>query len=248
MYVERFYRNGLNQSCEQRRISVRQTDLAVLLPPVIWQDKPNLEQKIYGLMTDLRLTLEDYIKINPLFYSSHKPLSVTCSAPPMAVAMARAAASCGVGPMAAVAGAFAQEVGEYLQQFAAEGLVENGGDIYLWGEKEHKVGIFAGKSPFSGQIALRLAGGKPLSVCTSSGTVGPSFSYGVADAAVLVAEDAYLADAAATATANLVQTADDVKKAADFAAKIPGICGALVIKDDKLAAWGNLEIVPIVQD
>lgn len=227
---------------------LRQTDLAVLLPPAVWRDRPDLEQRLYELLSELRRLFEDYITSDPLFYSSHLPLPVSPSAPPMAAAMAQAAARCGVGPMAAVAGAFAQEAGVYLQQFAAEGLVENGGDIYLWGAKEHKVGIFAGNSPFSGQIALRLAGGKPLSVCTSSGTVGPSFSYGVADAAVLVAADAYLADAAATATANLVQTAADVKKAADFASKLPGISGALVIKDDKLAVWGDLQIIPIVKD
>lgn len=53
-----------------------------------------------------------------------------------------------------------------------------------------------------------------------------------------------LADAVATAAGNLIQTKDDVQKAAEFATRINGVRGALVIKDDRLAVCGKLKIVP----
>ncbi|MBC7345671.1 MAG: UPF0280 family protein, partial [Clostridia bacterium] len=110
---------------------------------------------------------------------------------------------------------------------------------------KRQVGIYAGNSPLSYKLALEVPPFQtPLGICTSSGTVGPSLSLGKADAAVIVAKNATLADAVATATANLVQEPSDVKKAALFASDIPGVFGAVVIKDDRLAAVGKIKLVP----
>jgi ApbE superfamily uncharacterized protein (UPF0280 family) len=84
----------------------------------------------------------------------------------------------------------------------------------------------------------------PLGVCTSSGTVGHSLSLGRADAAVLLAASATLADAVATATGNLVQTAADIEKALAFARSIPGVTGAVVVTGENLGAWGKVKLVP----
>ncbi|MCA1989441.1 MAG: hypothetical protein LDL07_09915, partial [Desulfarculus sp.] len=83
----------------------------------------------------------------------------------------------------------------------------------------------------------------PLAVCTSSGTVGHSLSLGRADAATILAKDAALADAAATALGNRVRTAADLATALDWAQGVPGVLGALVIKGSQLAAWGEVELV-----
>ncbi|MCL2678675.1 MAG: UPF0280 family protein, partial [Clostridiales bacterium] len=107
------------------------------------------------------------------------------------------------------------------------------------------VGIFAGASPFSGKIGVKIAANRRLGVCTSSGTVGPSFSYGTADAATVIAGDALLADAVATAAGNLVQDENDLLAAADHAMSIPGVLGVLLIKGDKMAARGEIELTPI---
>jgi hypothetical protein len=69
--------------------------------------------------------------------------------------------------------------------------------IFIWaGNEERVVGVFAGDwSPFSHQVGLRITPSMlPLGVCTSSGTIGPSFSYGVADAVVVLAPDVALAE------------------------------------------------------
>ncbi|MCK9565110.1 MAG: UPF0280 family protein, partial [Methanothrix sp.] len=146
----------------------------------------------------------------------------------------------GIGPMAAVAGAIA---GNALQAMMEEGatyaVVDNGGDICILNDQPIVVGIYAGSSPIS-NLAFQLAArDKPLGICTSSGTVGPSISFGCADAAVVISQDVALADAAATALGNAV-TAKAPLQECFQAIDQPGIDGALVIRGDKMALWKDL--------
>ena len=83
----------------------------------------------------------------------------------------------------------------------------------------------------------------PLGVCTSSGTVGHSLSFGLADAAIILSPSAALADAAATAVGNLVKTADDMPRAIGFVRDVEGITGIAVIKGNKMAVWGKINLV-----
>jgi ApbE superfamily uncharacterized protein (UPF0280 family) len=147
--------------------------------------------------------------------------------------------------MAAVAGAFAQAVGQKLRTQVRDVIVENGGDIYLDSSVDRLVLVFAGLSQFSYKIAIKVrADESPLGICTSSGTVGPSISLGKADAVVIKGTNAALADAVATGAANRIQTEKDLMRAVDYVQTIKGITGILAIKDDRIAAWGNIEIVP----
>jgi ApbE superfamily uncharacterized protein (UPF0280 family) len=96
--------------------------------------------------------------------------------------MADATREVGVGPMAAVAGAIAESVGKELLPYSDEVIVENGGDIFLKTSKERFIGVYAGKSKFTKKIAFSILPDEtPLGVCTSSGTVGHSLSFGYAD-------------------------------------------------------------------
>jgi len=109
--------------------------------------------------------------------------------------------------------------------------------------EKRTVSIFAGDSPLSGKIGVEIeAEDTPLGICTSSGTVGHSVSYGKADAVVVLSKSASLADAAATAIANLVAVPDDFEKAFRKAEVIEGVSGLLVIKGDKAGAWGNIRL------
>jgi ApbE superfamily uncharacterized protein (UPF0280 family) len=158
--------------------------------------------------------------------------------------MAAASSKVGVGPMAAVAGAFAEHVGKGLLRYSDEVIVENGGDIYIRSKKSRLIGVYAGDSPLSGKVALRIEpGDTPLGVCTSSGTVGHSLSFGRADAAIVLAQSAALADAAATAVGNLVQSEEDLARAVDFVKPVEGIMGIAVIMGGKMAAWGRVNLV-----
>ncbi|MCJ7768867.1 MAG: UPF0280 family protein, partial [Dehalococcoidales bacterium] len=157
--------------------------------------------------------------------------------------MATAAAKVDVGPMAAVAGAIAQFVGEELILYSSEVIIENGGDIYLKSLKDRTVAIYAGGSPLSGKIGLEIkAAETPLSICTSSGTVGHSLSLGKADAVVVASKSATLADAAATAICNIIIQPEDIQAGIEFAKHIEGLLGVVIIKDDKIGIWGNLTI------
>ena len=188
--------------------------------------------------------LEDYIQRHPGFSVAMTPYPVKDNAPSIVREMAEAAEKVGVGPMAAVAGAIAERVGRALLEFSPETIVENGGDIFLKSQKKRTVGIYAGKSPFSDRLALEFKPSEtPLGICTSSGTVGHSLSLGKADAVIVLAPCTALADAAATAIGNLIKEEADIAQGLQLAQEIDGLSGIVIIKNEKMALWGQVEIV-----
>jgi ApbE superfamily uncharacterized protein (UPF0280 family) len=160
--------------------------------------------------------------------------------------MAESAAKVNVGPMASVAGAIAELVGIELAPLSPEIIIENGGDIYMKSQLTRKIGIYAGESPLSGHIALEIESNKtPLGICTSSGTVGHSLSFGKADAVIVLARSTLLADAAATAIGNLITKPEDIAKGIEFAQSIEELNGTVIIKDDRIGIWGDVKICEI---
>jgi hypothetical protein len=166
--------------------------------------------------------------------------------PEIARRMIDAASKFGIGPMAAVAGTLAEFAVEAMRDAGAtHAMVDNGGDIAVINDREVLVGIYAGESQFSNKIALRMPPSSSLrGICTSSGTVGHSISFGAADAATVISASASLSDAAATALCNAVTDEQSIKEAFRAISHVEGIEGALVIYRDTLATWGNVpEIV-----
>ena len=158
--------------------------------------------------------------------------------------MVSAGERAGVGPMAAVAGAIAEHVGIDLLTHTDEVVVENGGDIFFKTNGPVTIGIFAGKSPISLKMGLRVNPEvKPLSVCTSSGTVGHSLSLGKADAVCVLSGSCSLADAAATSIGNRIASKAHIGSAIDFGKNIKGVDGIVVIMGNKMGMWGELEIL-----
>jgi ApbE superfamily uncharacterized protein (UPF0280 family) len=218
---------------------VKETDLWI-------RAERDLSREAVESILDHRRGLEAYIRDNPAFLSSLLPLPEDDLAPPLARKMLWAGRVAGVGPMAAVAGAVAEAVAMDLMRLSPQVAVENGGDTFLALHEDATVGIWAGKSPLSGRVGLAIAAAAmPLSVCTSSATVGPSLSLGRADAATIVAQDAALADAVATGLGNRAGSRADLAPALEWVATVPGVLGALLILDDRLAAWGEIELVEI---
>ncbi|MEQ4488568.1 MAG: UPF0280 family protein [Dehalococcoides mccartyi] len=240
MYEPRNYRNWVNAGkLIPFQVVEEESDLFILAAT-------ELKELSYFFTRKYRQEITSYIKRQPVFASSLKPLKICADAPPIIQAMAEAAAKAGVGPMAAVAGAVAEYVGKELLAYSPEILVENGGDIFVHTLSARRIGIFAGRSVLSGRLALEISPHKsPLGICTSSGTVGHSLSFGKADAALVVSGSAILADAAATAVANQVQTALDIPSALEYGQKIEGVAGLVVIKDDKMGIWGDIQLSPV---
>ena len=198
------------------------------------------------LVRHYRNQLENYIARMPDFQSAMSPLPLDRLAPALVQEMYRASSAAGVGPMAAVAGVIAEFVGLGLleRQGVSEIVVENGGDIFLQRRVAVTVAIFAGPSPLSNTIGLRLrAEQTPLGICTSSATVGHSISLGRADAVTVLAGSAALADAVATRIGNETKKDRDINQALALAATITGVRGVLVIKGKNLGVWGDLELV-----
>ncbi len=236
---ERGYRQLVRSHLVTDRLVVQQTDLGLYTShPVSAEAK---EAVIFQ-----RAQLEAYIRSHPGFLQSLQPLPLDPLAPPMVRRMLQAGQSAQVGPMAAVAGAMAEAVGQALRPISEEVIVENGGDIFLHIRRPVTVAIFAGASPLSLKIGLQINPDSGVSaVCTSSGTVGHSLSFGRADAACVLGSDCALADAAATAVGNRVRAAADIPTAIHWAQRIPGVLGLLIVVEEKMGAWGAVEVMPL---
>ena len=125
-------------------------------------------------------------------------------------------------------------------------MVENGGDVYIKMSSSVTVGIFAGKSPLSLRVGLRLKTDlKPQAVCTSSGSIGHSLSFGKADAVCVVADSCANADAAATAIGNLIKSPADIESAIKAGRNMGELIGIVVILGEKMGMWGDLEVVSL---
>lgn len=235
-YQPRTYRaDSASPDLQSWRLVLAETDLYL-----------QAEQKLVDLSREAareaRAQVEREIARRPEFANSWSPLRAPDDAPVLVAGMYAAAAVAGVGPMAAVAGAIAQFVGEQLEAHSPQVIVENGGDIYLHTAQERIVAVRAGQSPFTGRLGLVMPAGTRAGVCTSSATVGHSLSAGQADAAVITATDAALADAVATAMGNRVQRPEEGQQAVEWALTLPGVWGALVVCGVQLAAGGEVEL------
>jgi hypothetical protein len=219
-------------------VSISETDLQI-------SAQRDLTDRAEDLVAQVRWHLEEYICGHPHFAETLTPMDVTDSAPEIVHRMADAARVARVGPMAAVAGAIAEHVARGLAEQSPEVIVENGGDLYLMGEHDRTVALFAGDSGVKG-VGLRVPGGlMPVAVCTSSGRFGHSTSFGTADAVTVLARNGALADAVATALANRVRSADDIERAIEAARNTLGILGVLVTVDGSIGAWGNVHLTAV---
>ncbi len=238
---ERTYRAAVvpPQGWTSFTVCYRQSDLMVQAPL-------DVRVEAERLLLEARIQVERYGEARPEFLGSHTPLPLDPLAPPVVKGMLEAAMAAGVGPMAAVAGAVAQYVGANLARVCPEVVVENGGDLYIQANRPLLIGVFAGGSPLSDRVALRVSDdAMPLGIATSSASVGHSWSYGAADAACVVADDAALADAVATAVCNRVGATQDMEPAVSWALGIPGVKGGLVILGEVMAVKGEVELVPL---
>ena len=244
-FTERIYRQHHRQEdLVHFQLAVQETDLDIGVRKDRFSNE--LVEWVEEVIRACRRPLEDYIQRDPGFVNALTPYTVLSDAPLIVRTMAEAGRLAGVGPMAAVAGAMAEWVGKSIAKRSKDVIVENGGDIFMRSSRVRKVGIFAGDSSLSNRVAIEIRPDQtPLGICTSSGKVGHSLSFGKADAVVVLSPSVSLADAVATACGNLVQTVDDLERTIEFASEITGVTGVLVIKDDRLAVWGSIKLIPL---
>ena len=239
-YIDRTYRDfALRGNLVAFPAAWKETDLYI-------KAETNLSEEARKVILELREQIENYIQEHPDFQTTLSPLPLDPEANAIVQDMLQAARLASVGPMAAVAGAISEHVGRELARSSKEIIVENGGDIYLYTRHATTVSIFAGPSPLSMRVGLRILPEQtPCGVCTSSGTVGPSLSLGKADAVTVWATSTSLADAVATALANRIGEPKDIEPVLEQAGTIAGVKGAVAILGDRIGLWGDLNIVKL---
>ncbi|CCO25359.1 UPF0280 family protein [Maridesulfovibrio hydrothermalis] len=238
----RTYRDNVSPASSEVSFQtvVEQTDLFIVA-------EKDLSTEALNAIHEVRSIIKCYSVLNPQFSTSLVPIDVLDQSHPVIIAMAKAAAHCSVGPMAAVAGAVAQYVADKLRPVSANVLVENGGDIYMHSTVKRKVALLS--EPDSGaKIGMLIdAEDFPLAICSSSGTIGHSLSLGSGDLVTVRAKDAHFADAAATALANMLKSPADVPLVIEKARTLTehGLDGIFVQYDSKIGAWGDIELVAL---
>lgn len=213
---------------------------------ILADDPAHIRAAKEGMM-DARQVLEGYIARDPFFAATFDPYDPG-SSEPVITRMAGAARKAGVGPMAAVAGTIAWVGLEAMQEAgAAFGVIDNGGDIALVSDRPVRVGVHAGRAALSDRIAFVVPPqDSVLGICTSSATVGPSVSFGMADAVTVFARDVALADAWATAVCNAIRPDDRSVLDRVDPAEVSGI---FAIMGDVTVRHGGLPpLVPAVVD
>lgn len=246
----RTYRRGCRPGPGETgfQVVVEQTDLWIVA-------EHDLRRQASQAVNAWRAVLRAYIARWPEFATSLSPLPDDQQAVPMIQAMLRGTAICGVGPMAAVAGAIAQWVSRDLARTVAcdqrsgraraNILVENGGDLYMYSTRERIIGLLT--SPENGPgLGLRLTPHDfPCALCSSSATIGHSLSLGQADLVATRSRDAALADAAATALGNMLCSPADMQAVMDHARTLEpyGLDGVFAQCGEQVGVWGKMELV-----
>lgn len=193
----------------------------------------------------VRKQMDEYIHLHPTFKTSLKPVDPAPDASETIKSMIVSGFRTNTGPMASVAGMFAYQVGEKIRhQFKVkELLVENGGDYYICLKEDLLMTVYAGTSPLSEKIAVIVpTSDTPCGICTSSGTVGPSLSFGKADAVMVACYSPVLADGWATALANRVKSPADIDVVLKYSEQFPEILSLVIICEDKTGIRGNFEV------
>jgi uncharacterized protein len=213
---------------------------------------------ISSIIRRLRRELESYIRFYAEFAESLEPLQMLPEGPKGIPVSARrmheAAIAAGTGPMAAVAGAFAELIVEEvlrkmgtlgLDPDRAEIIVENGGDISMLLRRPLSAALYAGSDNLLNDLAFLIdpadrEPGRLRAVCSSSGKMGHSLSFGGCDLATVFAGSASLADAAATSLCNSVRRKPDIEKNLERIQKIEGIDGAVLVMGETFGSIGKI--------
>jgi len=232
-----------NDRWKSFRSVYRETDLWVATD--IWENEKSVENFTQERIRFYRQILEDFIVKFPGFRDSLNPVKIPEGVHPVIYEMGKAAEAAGTGPMSAVAGTIAEYIcNDLIREFGLkEAIIENGGDIFMKLASQATISVFAGSSPLSEKISLLIKPEEtPLAICTSSGTLGHSLSFGKADACMIACRSGALADAYATAFCNEVKSKNMVLAVTEKALKKPEILSVVIIMDDKVGLGGTLQI------
>jgi len=188
-----------------------------------------------------RKDIQKYIQKDNFFKVTFEPYQIKNKAPEIIKKMCDSSSKFNLGPMSTVAGIIAEySLKAMIRKGAKNAIVDNGGDIALISDRTLTIGIHTGNKK-TNKLAFEIpATNKILGICTSSGKIGHSFSFGNTDASIVISEDLALADAAATALGNSVKNKEDIQKSFKILENKKGIQGSIVFIDEKIGIWGEI--------
>lgn len=196
-----------------------------------------------------RKKLERFVANHEDFAKSFSPVRIKSNLKVIQL-MIEAADLTNVGPMASVAGALADimlegmDIDDKLGRIIRYRLVENGGEIAIDTDHELKIGLYAGINRLNSNLGFLIKKSDcPLGIGTSSATIGHAVSLGDADAVTAFAENAAIADSAATRIANEVKGDDiekSIKNGLDVTDDLLKVFGCFISREDKIGYTGKL--------
>ncbi|WP_407422434.1 UPF0280 family protein [Methanobrevibacter sp.] len=200
-----------------------------------------------GYILKIRSELKRYISQNRDFLLSLEPLKYSAeNLPDIVLKMYESSAKADVGPMACVAGTISEMCLDYLiENDSYYSIVENGGDIALINDRDVLCGIYSNNEILGNNIAFRIKARKhPLGICTSSGKIGHSISFGTSDSVSVISKSPSLADGLATRIANDVEGNDSESKVSNALETAENykeyFKGVLIISDENIGTVGKL--------
>ncbi|WP_448589026.1 UPF0280 family protein [Thermodesulfobium sp.] len=240
-YKRRFYIESLRKDLDSTFIDAEESKILIL--------SKNKNYNVRDIVLQLRKDIIEHIKKESFFKSSLIPLENIPNEPYIVRMMKKFSKIMNVGPMACVAGAIAQVLGEKL--FCGEDIVvENGGDIFIYKKDPINIRVYTDDEIFKDKIIITVDQGKdpaPIGVATSSATIGPSLSFGRTSATIVISNNCALSDAAATRIGNEIKTAKDLERILDkykrmvYDLNIP-ILGIVCVIDSNLALFGKIRV------
>ncbi|MBE6501245.1 MAG: UPF0280 family protein [Methanobrevibacter thaueri] len=205
------------------------------------------DHDLENYIRSIRADLSSYIAQNPDFLHSFNPIPSNDENLPLIVSkMYESSSLCEVGPMACVAGTISEMSLDYLMDMNSKNsIVENGGDIALVNDRTVLCGIYSENEILGNGIAFKITERKsPLGICTSSGKIGHSISFGASDSVTVISNSASVADGLATRIANDAKgqnSEDRVSNAAETAESYSDLFdGVLIICGGNVATVGRL--------
>lgn len=236
----RSYRSRAHADLQAFQIVIEETDLWIAA-------QQDLSTPIAAYVRQLRGQIQAQGAIFPDFLTTLVPWETTAHAPAIIQRMTAAAKLVHVGPMAAVAGVIAQMVVEKFSCQSPNLLVENGGDIYISSTSHRYIGILNIPDQKLKLAVPVQAHEFPCAFCASSAKIGQALSFGNADLVVVRSKDGALADAAATALANMLHKAQDMDLVLAQGKKWQtlGIDGLFAQCQGKIGLWGQMELATI---
>jgi ApbE superfamily uncharacterized protein (UPF0280 family) len=238
-YQGRFYLRDLKNDLEPTLVNIEDSKILIL--------SKKRFSGAQGIVSQLREDIIRHIEKERIFENSLIALESTSDEPYIIRIMKRYSQIMKVGPMACVAGAIAQILGERL--FNGEDMiVENGGDIFICKKGPIGIRVYTDDEIFKDRLLVNIDHcNDSVGIATSSATIGPSLSFGRTSATIVISNNCALSDAAATRIANEVRSSNDLERTLkkykriiyDF--NIP-ITGVLCIIDSNMAAFGKIKV------